>query len=148
MLSITNRKCRRDLSKLKGGGVNPRRDWYKGWHSHSLNFLKISLSDFCKQLIMETGEDVYLRLWQRSRKHCMIVSSSWGETTVLNNLSNSARQYHSFLGVLRIHRHLLAAASLFTALWLKKQALGFLRVISFSNLVTFGFASSTNGSSH
>lgn len=160
MLSITNRKCRLDLSKLKGGGVNPKRDWYKGWHFHSLNLLKTSLSDFCKQLIMETGEDVYLRLWQRSRKLCMVVRSggnepstdipyiSLGKSRVLNNLSNSAWQYHCFLGVLRIYRHLLAATSLFTALWLKKQARGFLRVISFSNLVTFGFISSINGSSY
>ena len=75
---------------------------------------------------METGEDVYLRSWQWSRKHCMAVSSggddpyidipyiSLGKTIVLSNLSNSVWQYlPSFLRVLRIYRHLLTAASLF-----------------------------------
>ena len=47
---------------LRVAGLILGREWCKGRRSHSLNFLKIHLSDFCKQLIMETGEDVYLRL--------------------------------------------------------------------------------------
>ena len=91
-----------------------------GWLSTEVIAFKTLQSCLYKRSLIETGEETKRRLWQRSKKGCIIFKSDsdapyterqyvkFGRTKDLNKWSISTWEYCSFLRDLKTCKHLFA----------------------------------------
>ena len=96
---------------------------HSGWLSTEVIAFKILQSCLYKRSLMDTGKETKRRLWQRSKKCCMIFKSGsdapyterqyikFGRTKDLNKWSISTWEYCSFLRDLKTCKHLFALTS-------------------------------------